>query len=150
MLDGFPRTYDDAKELFYYALKRKDKPEKPDGDAEGDAEPQNDGEDEDPDKYKPKFMKHIYPESVVMFDAPDEHLKDKAKRLPKEVMKDSHYYENHMDRRITAWRDHNAAEDYRYGLEAGKPKLTIARFFQDKETEILEIDCRIDNFELFE
>ena len=148
VLDGFPRTYEDAKELFYFTLKKKEQPKKADG--EGDAEPQNDPEEEDPDKYKPKFMKNIYPESVIMFDALDESLKEKAKKLPKEVMKDSHYYENHMDRRIAAWRDKNAAEDYRHGLEAGKPKLTIARFFQEKETEVLEIDCRIENFELFE
>jgi adenylate kinase len=148
VLDGFPRTYEDAKELFYFTLKRKEQTKKADG--EGDAEPQNDPEEDDPDKYKPKFMKHIYPESVVMFEAADEHLKEKAKKLPKEIMKDSHYYENHMDRRIAAWRDKNSAEDYRHGLEAGKPKLTIARFFQEKETEILEIDCKIDNFELFE
>lgn len=95
-------------------------------------------------------MKHIYPDSVIIFESPDDHLKEKAKKLPKEIMKDSHYYENHMDRRIAAWRDKNASEDYRYGVQAGKPKLTIARFFQEKETEVFEIDCRIDNFELFE
>lgn len=151
ILDGFPRTYEDAKGLFYHTLKRKEKPPKPDGDGEGDAEPQNEGEDEeDPDKYKPKFMKSIYPESVIMLEGADEFLKEKAKKLPKEIMKDSHYYENHMDRRLAAWHDGNTIDDYRYGVEPGKPKLTTARFFQEKETEILEIDSAIDNFELFE
>jgi adenylate kinase len=65
-------------------------------------------------------------------------------------MKNSHYYENHMDRRLDQWNQGNSIEDYRYGVEAGKPKLTTARFYQEKETELLEVDCSIDNYELFE
>lgn len=153
VLDGFPRTYKDAQGVFFHTLKKKEKPKKPEGEGEGDAgkEPaEGEEEEEDPDKYKPKFMKQIYPESVIFLQADDEFLQEKAKKLPKEIMKDSHYYENHMDRRMATWNEGNTNADYRYGLEPGKPSLTTARFFQEKETELLEIDAKTDNFELFE
>lgn len=150
ILDGFPRTYEDAKGLFYWAPKKKEKPKKPEGEGEGEQEPIDEGEEDEEDKYKPKFQKHIYPESVIMLEGSDEFLKDKAKKLPNEIMKNSHYYENHMDRRLKAWHDSNTIDDYMYGMEPGKPKQTTARFFQEKETEILEIDSATNNFELFE
>jgi adenylate kinase len=151
VLDGFPRTYEDAKGVFYFTLKKKEKEAKEgEGEGEGDEEPQDEGEEDDPDKYKPKFMKHIYPESVIMLYADDDELKDKARKLPKEVMKESHYYENHMDRRLQTFHETNDVKDYRYGLEPGKPSLTYGRFFQEKETEMLEVDATLDNFELFE
>ena len=152
VLDGFPKTYEDAKGLFYWAPKKKEKPKKPEGEGEGEEEeePQDEGEEEDENKYKPKFQKHIYPESVIMLEGTDEFLQEKAKKLPNEIMKNSHYYENHMDRRLAAWHQGNTIEDYRYGLVPGKPKLTTARFFQEKETEILEMYCGTENFELFE
>lgn len=149
ILDGFPRTYEDAKGLFFWAPKKKEKPKKAEGEGEGDNEPQ-DEEEEDEKKYKPKFQKHIYPESVIMLEGPDEFLKDKAKKLPNEIMKNSHYYDNHMDRRLMSWHDGNTIDDYRYGLTPGKPKLTTSSFFQEKETEILQIYAGNDNFELFE
>jgi adenylate kinase len=65
-------------------------------------------------------------------------------------MKESHYYDNHMDRRLATWNDGNTIDDYRYGLVPGKPKLTTASFFQEKETEILLIFAGNDDFELFE
>lgn len=155
VLDGYPSKYEDAKGTFFHTLKKKEKPkpQKAEGEGEGDEikEPEEpEDEEEDPDKYKPKFMKQIYPESVIFLHTTDEQLKDKAKTLPKEIMKDSHYYENHMDRRLQLWHDGNAFKDYWSGMEPGKPTLTTARFFQEKETELLEIDAATDNFELFE
>ena len=155
VLDGFPRTYEDAKGLFYHTLKKKEKPKKPEneGEGEGDAEPQEEveeEEEEDTDKYKPKFQTNIYPESIIMLQAADDFLMQKAKKLPDEIMKNSHYYENHMERRLQNWHKGNSIDDYRYGLEPGKAKLTTARFFQEKETEILDIEANVDNFELFE
>ena len=152
VLDGYPSTYKDAQGTFFHTLKKKEKPKKAEGEGEGDQdeEPQDEGEDEDPDKYKPKFMKAIYPESVILLQADEEYLKEKAKKLPKEVMKDSHYYDNQMERRINTWNSGNDTADYRYGLEPGKPSMTTARFFQEKETELLEIESSTENFELFE
>ena len=151
VLDGFPRTYEDAKGLFFWAPKKKEKPKKPEGEGEGEQEDEQDEEEEeDVNKYKPKFQKNIYPESVIMLEATDEFLKEKSKKLPTEIMKDSHYYENHMDRRLAIWHQGNTIDDYRKGFEPGKPKLTTAKFFQEKETEILDIFAGIDNFELFE
>ncbi|CAI2386648.1 unnamed protein product [Moneuplotes crassus] len=151
VLDGFPRTYEDAKNLFYWAPKKKEKPKKPEGEGEGEEENADEGEEEeDEKKYKPKFQKHIYPESVIILEATDEFLMEKAKKLPSEVMKNSHYYDNHMNRRLAAWHQGNTIDDYRYGLEPGKPALTTARFFQEKETELLDIFAGIGIFELFE
>lgn len=155
VLDGYPSTYDDAKGVFYHTLKKKEKPPKKEGEGEGegDQEPEADeGEDEeeDPDKYKPKFMKDIYPESVILLQADDDFLYDKAKKLPNEIMIDSHYYETHMDRRLAVWNDGNTNKDYRYGLIPGEPSMTTSRFFQEKESELLEISASTDNFELLE
>ena len=51
ILDGFPRTNEDAKGVFFYTPK---KPEKAVVDGEGDEEPA-DADEEEGDKYAPKF-----------------------------------------------------------------------------------------------
>jgi adenylate kinase len=154
VLDGYPSSYADAKGVFFHTLKKKEKPKVKEGEGEGEgdkeAAEEAEEEEEDPNKYKPKFMKDIYPESVIFLQAEEDYLTNKAKGLPKEIMKDSHYYENDMDRRTCVWNDSNTNLDYRYGLVPGKSSMTTARFFQEKETELLEVDASTDNFELFE
>lgn len=71
VLDGYPRTYEDAQGVFFHTLvkKEKKKPEKVEGEGEGDEEPpaeEAEEEEEDAEKYKPKFQVQIYPDSVVL------------------------------------------------------------------------------------
>ncbi len=64
VLDGFPRTYENAKEIFMWAPAKKEK-SKPEGEGEGEEEPAEEEDEEEAAKYKPKFQQHIYPDSVI-------------------------------------------------------------------------------------
>ena len=93
ILDGFPRSYADAKEIFFYTPKK----EKKEGEGEGDEEPpaeEGEGEETSP------FQLNIYPESVILLRGDDNELKAKAKILPQHVLRGAHYFEKDMERRI--------------------------------------------------
>jgi adenylate kinase family enzyme len=74
VLDGYPKSYNTAGEVFIVTPERPPKPE-PKKDEEGniiDEEPLGDDEKAEEDKkYAPQFQKHIYPNSVVYLRGDD-------------------------------------------------------------------------------
>jgi adenylate kinase len=115
VLDGFPRTYEDAKGVFYHTLAKKEKKkvEKAEGEGEEEQPPEEEvEEEEDGEKYKPKFQVHIYPDSVVLMRGTEAELKAKAKKLDPHILKGSHYTDGDMERRLYYYNEHNNIANY--------------------------------------
>ncbi|XP_032804471.1 adenylate kinase 7 [Petromyzon marinus] len=92
ILDGFPKTYAQAKELFT---------------GEDDAE-----EEEDAISGKENYYdKSIIPDLVVSLEAPDEFLRDRVMNLPEAVVAGTHYTEEATLRRLAAFRAHNTVDE---------------------------------------
>lgn len=105
---------------------------------------------------KPKFQTHIYPDSLIYIRGEDTYLRERAKSLAEsEGFK---WDRDSMERRLALFRENNdlglyesanTAEDL--GHPKAQPhKLPLTRFFQENKTELLEIDCDGNAFEMFE
>jgi len=81
VLDGFPKTYSQGKELFG----NKDEPE----------------DDEAP---RPEFNPLLMPEVVVSLDADDEYLKNRVMNLPESVVSGTHNTEDLFLKRLAEFR----------------------------------------------
>ncbi|XP_063040019.1 adenylate kinase 7 [Engraulis encrasicolus] len=84
VLDGFPKTYDQAKELFF-------------------AEEEDDGES--------KSIKKILPDVVFSLEAPDVFLKERVLNLPESEVEGSNYSQERFPRRLSNFRDNNMEDD---------------------------------------
>ncbi|XP_024121937.1 adenylate kinase 7 isoform X2 [Oryzias melastigma] len=84
VLDGFPNTYEQAKELF--------------------------GEEDDETSHNASF-KRIVPEVVFTLDASDNLLVDRVMNLPESVVQEHKYHQENFKRRLTAYRKINADEE---------------------------------------
>ncbi|KAG2457772.1 KAD7 kinase, partial [Polypterus senegalus] len=90
VLDGFPKTYDQAKELFNI----------------------EDEEEEEESRGKlPTYDKKIMPEFIYSLDACDEFLKKRVMNLPESVVAGTHYAQDQFLRRLALFRDLNTEED---------------------------------------
>ncbi|XP_004698865.1 adenylate kinase 7 [Echinops telfairi] len=90
ILDGFPKTYDQAKELF------------------------NQEEDEEEEEIRGKvfpFDKLIIPEFVCALDASDEFLKERVMNLPESVVAGTHYSQDRFLRALSNFRDINTDDE---------------------------------------
>ena len=115
------------------------------------------GEEEDPQKYAPKFQKHIYPDSVILIRGDDDELRARAAKLSKE---DNLKWDREtLERRLREYSQNNcislfqkANNDPNMGhpTKALKPVYPMTRFFQENKTEIFELDCNGNAFEMFE
>ncbi|NWJ04859.1 KAD7 kinase, partial [Crypturellus undulatus] len=88
VLDGFPETYDQAKELFNY----------------------EDEEEEIRGKIY-KYDKLITPEFVISLAATDEFLKNRIINLPESVVAGTHYTQNKYLDSLRLFRDYNAEDE---------------------------------------
>lgn len=84
-----------------------------------------------------------------MLRGTDEIIKDRTKLIPREVMAQSHWMPNHMERRLGEYNKNNHISNIRLATE-GKAVQPIFIFFQENKTELFEIDCHGENFEMFE
>jgi adenylate kinase len=93
ILDGYPRTQQDAKSIFLDKLPE-DHPV-----AEG----------ENPDDPFPGYTinNEILPQYVIIFTADDGALKQRVKDLPVDKTTNTHFTEAHMDRRLKLYREGN-------------------------------------------
>jgi len=98
VIDGYPRTLEQAKKLFL--VKSKDLEEE----EEEEEEYREDIEIGDPD---------ILPEMVMVLEASDELLLERVMNLPESEIQNTHYTEEHMIRRL---------REYRYPSEAYEEK----------------------------
>lgn len=69
VLDGYPRSYSDAKGVFVYTPPKKEKPVPLEGEDVEDAAPEEAEEDEN--ARKPVFLREIYPDSVILLMGSD-------------------------------------------------------------------------------
>lgn len=90
VLDGFPKTYEQAKELF-----AADK----------------DDDDADENDNQPKFDQNTMPEVVISLDAPDDFLKNRVMNLPETVVIGTHNTEDGLLRRLAEFRAVNTEDE---------------------------------------
>lgn len=91
ILDGFPKTEDQAKELFA-----------PDETQEEEEEPETVQGEEEPKE--PKFHKLITPDIIIKLDASDDFLSRRIMNLPEKLVQDTHNTEEGLQRRLTEYR----------------------------------------------
>lgn len=117
ILDGYPKTYEQAKELFA-------------------AEEGEEGEEDSPLSYD----KLIMPEVVVSLDAPDEFLKTRVMNLPESVVAGTHNTEEGLMRRLAEFRAVNTEDEtvlnYFDELEIHPDRIDIT---QDKTRRMAKI-----------
>ncbi|XP_036405208.1 adenylate kinase 7-like [Megalops cyprinoides] len=122
VLDGFPKTYEQAKELFY-------------------------GEEEEPEEPRPKiplFDPKIIPEYVFALDATDEFLKDRVQNLPESVVEGTNYTQDRFLLHLADFRDRNAQDetvlDYFDELEIHPEHIDVTA---GKDIEYMNVTERI-------
>ncbi|XP_044023748.1 adenylate kinase 7 isoform X2 [Siniperca chuatsi] len=89
VLDGFPKTYEQAKELFY-------------------AEEQ---ESEDGTSQISSNSETIIPEFVLHLDASDAFLKDRVMNLPERLVQGHNYEQEHFLQRLARYRENNLEDE---------------------------------------
>uniref|UniRef100_A0A8C4FGG7 Adenylate kinase 7b n=1 Tax=Dicentrarchus labrax TaxID=13489 RepID=A0A8C4FGG7_DICLA len=89
VLDSFPKTYEQAKELFY----------------------SEDHESEDEPSLISSHSKRIMPEFVLCLDASDDFLKNRVMNLPERLVKDHNYEQEHFLRRLARYREKNLEDE---------------------------------------
>lgn len=90
VLDGYPKTYEQAKELFN----------------------SEEGEEEEESRSKaPRFDKTITPEYVISLDASDEFLKNRVINLPESVVAGTHYAQERFLRALAMFRELNTEDE---------------------------------------
>lgn len=113
ILDGFPKDYQNAISVF---MKPKPTAEGEPGDPEG-----------------PKIIDaEIIPETVIIFEANDDYLKNVIKQLPENQIVGTHYTQEGMERRIAEYRKLNLKD-------TGNPILID--FFKENKIDTLVIEC---------
>ncbi|XP_053330585.1 adenylate kinase 7 [Spea bombifrons] len=90
VLDGYPKTYEQAKELFNLE--------------EG-------GEEEESRGKVPNFDKTITPDYVISLDASDEFLKKRVINLPEDIVAGTHYTQDRFLRALLTFRDLNTEDE---------------------------------------
>lgn len=136
------------------------KPKKFDEEGNEIVEEEEGAEEIDPEelakKYLPKFQSHIYPDSMILLRGSDDFLRKRAKTLKQEENKK--WDPENLERRIQLYNEHNdvrlfqaANNDPMLGHPKAKSyKLPLLRFFQENKTEVFEINCDGNTFEMFE
>ncbi|KAG8449128.1 hypothetical protein GDO86_015978 [Hymenochirus boettgeri] len=90
VLDGYPKTYDQAKELFNLEEREEE------DEARGKA---------------PPFDKTITPDFVFSLDASDEYLKNRVINLPESIVAGTHYAQERFLRTLAVFRDLNTEDE---------------------------------------
>lgn len=131
VLDGWPRTYQDAERLFIV----KTAPVV----AEEGAEPQEE---------KSHLDREIFTENVIIFREPQpsskqasSFLMQRVKTLPEELIAGTHYTEEGMLRRMAKYKEANMSDK---GLPA------VQDFFARNGVEVFSLDCSKEEIEAFE
>ena len=130
VLDGFPKTYKQAQEVFLYKPKKLDE----NGEEIIEEEPElEEGEEKSWDGYV--VRPEIFPKSVILLDGNDnEALLQRIKNsLPEAYAQGSHYNETDMKRRNAAYRKANNSA-------VAEPPLKL--FFEEQKIQLhQELNC---------
>ncbi|KAJ8341203.1 hypothetical protein SKAU_G00334940 [Synaphobranchus kaupii] len=89
VLDGFPKTYDQAKELFNA----------------------NEDEPEDTRSKVPHFNRKLIPEYILSLNAMDALLKARVLNLPESAVEGTHYTYDQFPRRLASFRENNVEDE---------------------------------------
>ncbi|XP_035269685.1 adenylate kinase 7 isoform X1 [Anguilla anguilla] len=89
VLDGFPKTYDQAKELFSA----------------------DEDEPEDTRSRGPPFNRKIIPEYILSLNATDEFLKTRVLNLPEIAVEGTHYTQDQFPRKLASFRESNVEDE---------------------------------------
>jgi adenylate kinase len=130
ILDGFPRTYRQAREIF---LVKPKKFEESGEEIPDDEEPPEEGKEKSYAGYV--IRQDIFPKSCILFDSQsDEQLMRRIKdNLPEWQVKGTHYNAEDMKRRIKAYRVANNSQ-------VAEPPLK--QFFEENGIQLhTELDC---------
>ncbi|XP_068960067.1 adenylate kinase 7-like, partial [Petaurus breviceps papuanus] len=111
ILDGYPKTYDQAKDLFN----------------------QEEEEEEEESRGKiPLFDKLTIPEFVFALDASDEFLKERVMNLPEAIVVGTHYVQDRFLRSLSNFRDINSEDETVYNyfdeLEIHPHHIDVGKF----------------------
>lgn len=115
ILDGFPKTRDQAQALF-----------EPDGEDEGAEE-----EGGEEDAKEPKFNRHITPEIIIKLDASDDFLCKRIMNLPEKLVQDTHNNEEGLSRRLADYRENNNEDNTVLNTFEEDFDLEVLRFSAD-------------------
>jgi adenylate kinase len=150
VLDGYPHSFQEASGVFFVQNK-KPEPKFIIDEASGEKVPAPDEMDEEALKefLKPKFQKNIYPDSVILLRGSKDLVASRLEKFlpgktPEEV-KTWHWAPEEQNRRYATWYGNNAISNYR-----NSENPPMSRFFQENNTELFEVDCDGENFEMFE
>ncbi|XP_077994074.1 adenylate kinase 7-like [Glandiceps talaboti] len=120
ILDGYPKTYEQAKELFAA-----------------------DEEEEEPEGSKvPAYDKNIMPEVVISLEAPDDFLKIRVMNLPESVVAGTHNTEEGLVRRLAEFRavneEDNSVLNYFDELEIHPDHIDVTKETDSENKNIVE------------
>ncbi|XP_065492468.1 adenylate kinase 7 [Caloenas nicobarica] len=119
VLDGFPETYDQAKDLF---------------------NSENEDEEEEIGGKMPKFDKLIIPEFVISLTASDEFLINRIINLPEKIVAGTHYTQDRFLQSLNLFResntDDNTVLNYFDELEIHPQFIDVAKF-EDPENRFI-------------
>jgi adenylate kinase family enzyme len=150
VLDGYPRSFTESNGVFF-VQNPKPEPKFIIDEATGEKVPAPEEMDEEALKefLKPKFQKNIYPDSVILLRGSKDLISSRLEKfLPgktPEETKTWHWSPEEQERRYSIWYGNNAIANYRDG-----DRPPMSRFFQENNTELFEVDCDGENFEMFE
>ncbi|XP_075782732.1 adenylate kinase 7 isoform X2 [Pelodiscus sinensis] len=118
VLDGFPKTYDQAKDLFNL----------------------EDDEEEETRNKVHRYDKLITPEYVVSLNASDKFLKNRVMNLPESVVAGTHYTQDRFLRTLSLFRELNTEDEtvlnYFDELEIHPQFIDVAKF-EDPENRFI-------------
>lgn len=158
ILDGFPYSYKDAESVFFVTPEPPKKPE-PELDEDGNPkEVEAEPEGEEAIDLKPQFQKTIYPDNVIYIKGNDDYLRKRARELEAKGDKASKWDPENLERRLARFNECNNLQLFvranthkDLGLPSYKPGvLPVSRFYQENKTEVFEVECDGDIFEMFE
>ncbi|KAM4664821.1 adenylate kinase 7 [Discoglossus pictus] len=135
VLDGYPKTYEQAKELFNL---------------------EEEEEEEESRSKEPHFDKTITPEFVISLDASDEFLKNRVINLPESVVEGTHYSQERFLKAMLQFRDLNTEDEtvlnyfdeseiHPYHIDVSKDDDIL---YRDVEKQIIKIVGEAHNYGL--
>jgi len=145
VLDGYPHSYSEAFGVFFLQ-NTKPEPKFIVDEATGERVQAPDDMDEEALKefLKPKFQKNIYPDSFILLRGSKQLIDQRIKQFGADVKEGGHWSRDEQERRYSLWHSNNLIN----GSILEKPPMS--RFFQENATELFEVDCDGENFEMFE
>lgn len=109
VLNGYPKTIEQADDVFVITPQRPVKVKKLNDDGEEEEEEQPEEDEENSNKYKPTLQTNIYPESVIQLRASQLFLKRRSKKFYQEKALDKEKWNiTKMNGKIGKFDEHNS------------------------------------------